>query len=80
MAAAILVAFAAIRRGDVARHRAWMMRGYAIGIAAGTQAVLALPLVPVAGMLTGLPRAVLLGAGWVVNLLVAEWIIRRRSI
>ncbi|MDF2092222.1 DUF2306 domain-containing protein [Knoellia sp. 3-2P3] len=30
---------AAIRRGDVATHRAWMMRAYAIALAAGTQAL-----------------------------------------
>ena len=32
-------ASAAIRRGEIARHRAWMMRGYAIGLGAGTQAL-----------------------------------------
>jgi hypothetical protein len=28
-----------IRRSDLSRHRAWMTRGYAIGLAAGTQAL-----------------------------------------
>ena len=37
MVVSIVLGFAAIRRGDVTRHRAWMMRGYAIGLGAGTQ-------------------------------------------
>jgi uncharacterized membrane protein len=36
MAASIVLGFAAIRRRDIARHRAWMIRGYAIGLGAGT--------------------------------------------
>ena len=35
----ICLGFAAIRRRDIARHRAWMMRGYAIGLGAGTQSL-----------------------------------------
>jgi hypothetical protein len=30
----IALGFASIRRGDVMGHRAWMMRGYAIGLGA----------------------------------------------
>ena len=37
MAVSIVLGYAAIRRGDVIQHRAWMMRGYAIGLGAGTQ-------------------------------------------
>ncbi|MFC6578148.1 DUF2306 domain-containing protein [Planomonospora parontospora] len=32
MALSIVLGFAAIRRRDVVRHRAWMIRGYAIGL------------------------------------------------
>ena len=39
MIVSIVLSFAAIRRRDVTRHRAWMMRGYAIGLGAGTQAL-----------------------------------------
>ena len=38
MIMSIVLGFTAIRRGDVTRHRVWMMRGYAIGLGAGTQA------------------------------------------
>ncbi len=35
MAASNLLGFAAIRRGDVGRHRAWMTRSYALALGAG---------------------------------------------
>ena len=37
MAASIILGFNAIRRRDVARHRAWMARAYALALGAGTQ-------------------------------------------
>jgi uncharacterized membrane protein len=38
MAASIVLGFAAIRRREIPAHRAWMMRAYALGLGAGTQA------------------------------------------
>ncbi|MEO3853579.1 DUF2306 domain-containing protein [Acrocarpospora sp. B8E8] len=76
MAACILLGLAAIRRRDITRHRAWMIRGYAIGQGAGTQALIHLPAALVIGTPDGLTRTLLLGAAWVINLAVAEWIIR----
>jgi hypothetical protein len=32
MVLSIILGFAAIRRRDIIGHRAWMMRGYAIGL------------------------------------------------
>lgn len=43
MAASIVVAFIAIRKGDVRTHSAWMTRAYAIGMGAGTQVFTLLP-------------------------------------
>jgi len=80
MAAAIILGFAAIRRGDVRRHRAWMMRGYAIGLGAGTQVVTLLGGEMIIGPPDELSRALLMGAGWAINLAVAEWAIRRRPL
>jgi hypothetical protein len=77
MAASIVLGFVAIRKRDVVRHRAWIMRAYAIGMGAGTQAVVHLPWFLVAGVPGELARALLMGAGWAINLAVAEWIIRR---
>ncbi|WP_158847938.1 DUF2306 domain-containing protein [Saccharothrix deserti] len=80
MVLSIVLGFAAIRRRDVARHSAWMIRGYAIAQGAGTQALIAVAWMLLVGAADGLTRTLLLGAGWVVNVAVAEWIIRRRPI
>ncbi|MFL1379295.1 DUF2306 domain-containing protein [Nocardiopsis protaetiae] len=77
MAAAILLGFAAVRRRDFARHRAWMIRGYAIGIGAGTQVFTHLPWVLFLGPPEETARSALMAAGWLINLAVAEWAIRR---
>lgn len=79
MVAAIVLGVAAIRRRDVASHRAWMMRAYAIGLAAGTQAFTE----GLGGALFGtnvLAIDASRGLGWVVNLAVAEWVIRRSRV
>lgn len=79
MALCMLLGFMAIRRRDVASHRAWMTRGYAIGIGAGTQVVVHIPWLLLGGKPGTLARALLLGAGWAINLALAEWIIRRHT-
>jgi hypothetical protein len=78
MAAALVLGFVAVRRRDFAAHRAWMIRGYAIGQGGGTQAVLFGFWVAAAGQPDVETRALVLGAGWVLNLVVAEWIIHRK--
>ena len=78
MVVAIVLGVAAIRRGNVIQHRAWMMRGYAIGLGAGTQALTLMVGEMIGGPPNELSRALLMGAGWVINLVVAEWIIRQR--
>ena len=78
MIVSIVLSFAAIRRGDVKKHRAWMMRGYAIGLGAGTQALVLMAGEMIAGKPSEFSRALLMGAGWVINLAVAEWVIRKR--
>jgi len=79
MAVSIVLAIRAIRRRDFVAHGAWMMRGYAIGLGAGTQVLTHLPWFILVGKPGESSRAFLMGAGWVINLLIAEWIIRRRS-
>lgn len=78
MVVSIVLGFAAIRRGDVIRHRAWMMRGYAIGIGAGTQVLTFAAGTLIAGPPSVLGGDLLNGAAWVINLAVAEWAIRKR--
>ncbi|GID97956.1 DUF2306 domain-containing protein [Amorphoplanes digitatis] len=77
MAVAILISFRAILRRDIVRHRAWMIRGYAIGMAAGTQVLTVGPSMGLADPPGPLGHAMLMGLAWLINILVAEWIIRR---
>lgn len=79
MVISIAVGFMAILRRDIARHRSWMMRGYAIGQGAGTQALTGLLWVLIFGAQGQPGKDLLMGASWVINLLVAEWIIRKMS-
>ena len=76
VAASIVLGFAAIRRRDIPSHRAWMIRAYAIAAGAGTQLFTQGISEPAFG--TGdLSKALSMTAGWLINLAVAEWIIRR---
>jgi uncharacterized membrane protein len=77
MVLSIALGWAAILRRDIARHRAWMIRGYALGQGAGTQAVTAILWLLIFGAPSGLTMELLMGASWAINLAVAEWIIRR---
>jgi uncharacterized membrane protein len=76
MVMSITLGYATIRRGQVMRHRAWMARAYAIGLGAGTQMLTLMVGEIIAGPPTEFSHAVLMGAGWVINLAVAEWTIR----
>ncbi len=77
MALCLILGLQSIRSRDVARHRAWMMRAYAIGLGAGTTVFTT----GVTYLATGLPTerasALAMAAAWVLNLAVAEWIIQR---
>ena len=69
----------AVRRREYHRHGDWMIRAYALGLGAGTQVFTHLPwfvLVDLHPM--GYPRAFMMGMGWLINAVVAEWIVRRR--
>ena len=77
MVITIVLGFAAARRRDFARHRAWMIRSYAIGLVAGTQ-VLTLGFGEVLLGHDDLTIALLMAAAWTINLAVAERAIRRK--
>jgi uncharacterized membrane protein len=78
MVVSIVIAYTAIRRKDIKRHRAWMTRAYALGLGAGTQVLTLMVGELVSGKPNELSRALLMGAAWVINLAVAEWVIRKR--
>ena len=76
MAGSLVLGLTAIRRRDIVAHRAWMIRAYAVGLAAGTQAFTE----GIGGSVFGtgdLAGDLAKGAGWVINLAIAEWAIRR---
>lgn len=78
MLGATVLGTTAIARRDFRAHGEWMTRAYAIALGAGTQVFTHLPwFLLVGGMPSGTPRAVMMGAGWVINVVVAEWAIRR---
>jgi uncharacterized membrane protein len=79
MLLSIILGVTAVRRRDYAQHADWMIRGYAIGLGAGTQVLTHLPwLIFSDGTPDEISRAIMMGAGWIINIAVAEWIIRQR--
>ena len=78
MVVSIVLGYTTIRRGELTRHRAWMTRGYALGLGASTQMLTGIVGEMIAVPQSALSHDLLKGAGWVINLLVAEWAIRRR--
>jgi uncharacterized membrane protein len=77
MVVTISLGFLAARRRDFPRHRAWMIRSYAIGLVAGTQ-VFTLGFGEAIFGAGELTTALLMGAAWAINLAVAERVIRTR--
>ncbi|WP_265520160.1 DUF2306 domain-containing protein [Oerskovia flava] len=82
-------AYRAIRRGDVRSHQAWVMRSYALTFAGPTLrlwlAVLILGQVALGGAtdeeaVFAAAYAVVPFLCWLPNLVVAEWLIRRRGL
>ena len=78
MALAISVSIRAVLQRRIAQHRAWMVRAYALGQGAGTQVLILLPVTLIASAPTFIFRDVLMAAAWGLNVVFAEWVIRRR--
>jgi uncharacterized membrane protein len=75
----IVVGSVAIYRRDFSNHGVWMTRAYAVGAGGSTQVFTAAPLfLFFPEYLNDFTRAISLGAGWVINFAIAEWVIRRR--
>ena len=77
MAVGLVLGLAAIRRGDVRTHQRWMARAYAVAQGAGTQALVLGPMVLLVDEPGGDLKAAGMGFAWVLNLAVAEWLVRR---
>ena len=82
--AAIATAFGAIRRREVARHREWMIRAFAVAIAISVVRVISV----IADLLLtpgGVPPQTVflisIWSGWILTLGIAElWIMRTRPV
>lgn len=79
MIAALVLAVVALRRRAYRAHGSWMLRAYALGQGAGTQVLTHLPWFIFIGTPGPASRATLMAAGWLINIVVAEWIIRRAA-
>ena len=79
MLMAIVLAVTAAMNREFARHRAWMIRGYALGMGAGTQVVVLLPWMLIVGTPNAMHRDVLMSLAWLINLAVAEMVIQKPS-
>ncbi|MDO8775885.1 MAG: DUF2306 domain-containing protein [Burkholderiaceae bacterium] len=79
MLLSFFLAVAAVKRGDIATHRAWMIRAFALGQGAGMQVVVLLPWMLLIGKPSMLQRDALMSLAWLINLLVAEMVIQRWS-
>ncbi|WP_100444185.1 DUF2306 domain-containing protein [Glycomyces xiaoerkulensis] len=78
MLAFIALGIAAIARRDTVAHGAWMLRAYALAMGAGTQVLTSVPFLLMFGEPDVFWRLVQMDAGWLINIVVAEWVIARR--
>lgn len=74
--ASLYLSIAAIRQRNVADHRAWMLRTYALIMGAGTQALIGLPIFVLYGQPEPQVMDLILAICWPLNLIVAELVIR----
>lgn len=78
MLLSVVMGIDALRRRKYTEHGDWMIRAYAIGMGAGTQVLTHLPWFILTDVKPGeTARGVMMGLAWVINLAIAEWIIRR---
>lgn len=75
----VCLGFAAIRQRAFNDHRAWMMRAYALAIAAGSQPLTLGIVFVIYGAFGEMEYTLGMTAGWLLNLAVAEWFIRTRN-
>ena len=74
----LVLGLRAVLRGRVRDHGAWMMRAYALGIGAGTQVLTHIPWFLFPSIRGEFWRTVFMASAWVINILIAEWMVRKR--
>lgn len=78
MTLSLIQAVVAVRQRKFPQHGAWMVRAYALGMGAGTQVLTQIVWMLLVGNSGEFARNMVMGSGWLINLLIAEWIISRR--
>ena len=73
-------AYAAVRRGDIATHRQWMMRNFALTFAAVTLRIYLNILTGPLEISFAEAYASVAWISWVPNLLIVEWFLLRREL
>lgn len=77
---ALALSMAAIRSRDFLRHRAWMIRAYAVGMGLGTVGLVFFPIYIIKGQAPiGLASDIIFVTSWGLNLVLAEIVIRHSS-
>jgi uncharacterized membrane protein len=76
--AVLVLGVAAARAHAMPRHRAWMIRAYAIGMGSGTVAPVMFPVYLINGEPpTGLTTDIAVVGMWLLTIAVGEWVVRR---
>jgi putative Mn2+ efflux pump MntP len=78
MLVCVALGIESLRKRKFSEHGDWMIRAYAIAMGAGTQVLTHLPWFILVDLKPGItPRTIMMGLGWVINIIFAEWVIRR---
>lgn len=78
--AALALAMAAIRERDIPRHRAWMIRSYAVGMGLGVVGLVFFPIYLVTGRPPmGLGADLLFVGSWLMSITAGELVIHRMA-
>ena len=76
--ASLVLGVAAARAHDMLRHRAWMIRAYAIGMGTGPVALVMFPIYLITGEPpTGLASDIVVVGMWLLSIAMGEWVVRR---
>ncbi len=79
MLISLSLAIFAIKQRKFTKHGNWMIRAYALAMGAGTQLFTHIPWAIFPDLQSELFRAISMGAGWLINIVIAELIIRNLS-
>jgi uncharacterized membrane protein len=72
----LIQAFVSIKRGDIERHREWMIRMFSLGLGIATVRIIAVPLLAFTEVTLNNAAAISFWAGWLGTFGIAEWWIR----